>query len=75
MDTLGGGGGFPHYHFHNMKNPARIAITKVSKNWKWESQVSEIKKLFVTTLAIQFTHVRHSGNKVEDLLANAGVGK
>ena len=49
------------------------SILWVSRNWRWEGRLTEIKSLLTGTLAIQFSHVRRDGNMVVDALANEGV--
>ena len=49
------------------------AIFWVSRNWRWEGRLTELKIMLTGTLTIQFSHVRRDGNMVADALANEGV--
>ena len=49
------------------------ATSQVSKNWRWEGFLSELKRILGVPSAIKLSHVRRSGNKLEDALENKGV--
>ena len=49
------------------------STSQISKNWRWEGRLSELKWILAGLSAILFSHVRRSGNKVADALENEGV--
>ena len=52
-----------------------VAINQVSRNWRWESRISTLRTWLRYNPVLMFSHVKRSGNKVSDTLANEGVGK
>ena len=50
-------------------------INQVSCNWSWEFRLLTLRERLRNTPALSFSHIKRSGNKVADILANEGVGK
>ena len=52
-----------------------VTIGQVSKNWRWESRISELRTWLTANPAIHFSHVKRTSNNATDFLANKEVDK
>ena len=50
-------------------------IGQVSKNWKWECSLTTLRSWLRENPALRFSHVKQTGNRSTDALANKGFGK
>ena len=50
-------------------------IGQVSKGQRWECNIIALRSWLRDNPALRFSHVKRTGNRVEDALENEGVGK